>query len=167
MKIDTPEWQARVLCKPEELQAVCHLARAQGRTIVTTNGCFDLLHGGHVHILQEAARQGDILIVGVNSDDSVRQNKGAKRPYVPEDERAEMLLGFEGVDYVYLFDEPECTHFVELAQPDVHVNDASYGAQCVESEAIQAGGGRLHLVEKIDCPSTSEIVKRIVQETNR
>ena len=162
MKIESFHWEERVLRTPEQLQAVCRLAKAQGLKVVTTNGCFDILHQGHVHILQEAARQGDLLVVGLNSDASIRQNKGEQRPLVPEDERAELLLALEGVEYVYLFDEPACVTFVELAQPDVHVNDASYGEDCVESEAVRAGGGRLHLVAKIDCPSTSEMIQRIV-----
>jgi len=163
MKIDTASWQERVLTTPEQLQAVSRLAKAQGLKVVTTNGCFDLLHKGHVHILQEAARQGDILIVGLNSDESVRKSKGDKRPLVPQEERAEVLLAMEGVSYVYIFDERTCVRFVELAEPDVHVNDASYGENCIESSAIKACGGRLHLVEKIPCPSTTEIILKVIK----
>lgn len=163
MKTDTPDWSQRVLRTPEQLQAVSRLARAQGKTLVTTNGCFDLLHVGHVHILQEAARQGDILIVGLNSDESVRTNKGNLRPLVPEEERAELLLAFAGVDYVYIYDEPTSVRFVELAHPDIHVNDASYGEECIESEALKKGGGKLYLVDKIACPSTTSIIEKIVQ----
>ncbi len=166
MKFEPFDWRQHFLCTPEQLQAVTRLAKAQGLKVVTTNGCFDLLHRGHVHLLQEAAQQGDILIVGLNSDTSVRQNKGEQRPLVPENERAELLLAIEEVDYVYLYNEPTCVPFVELAQPDVHVNDASYGEDCVESQAVRAGGGRLHLVEKIDCPSTSELIRRIVKTSN-
>ncbi|HEQ60360.1 MAG TPA: D-glycero-beta-D-manno-heptose 1-phosphate adenylyltransferase [Firmicutes bacterium] len=165
MRFEAFDWEERTLRSPEQLQAVSRLAKAQGLRVVTTNGCFDLLHLGHVHILQEAARQGDVLIVGLNSDASVRRNKGDRRPLMPENERAEILLAIEGVDYVYLFDEPTCVRFVELAQPDVHVNDASYGEDCVEGEAVRAGGGRLHLVEKIECPSTSDVIRRIVMSS--
>ena len=164
MKLEPSDWNQYVLTTPEQLQAVTRLAKAQDLNVVTTNGCFDLLHRGHVHILREAARQGDLLIVGLNSDASVQKNKGTNRPLVPQDERAELLLAIEGVDYVYIYDEPTCVRFVELVEPDVHVNDASYGEDCVESEAVRAGGGRLHLVEKIDCPSTSEIIEKIVTQ---
>jgi bifunctional ADP-heptose synthase (sugar kinase/adenylyltransferase) len=78
-------------------------------------------------------------------------------------ERAEMIRAFEGVDYVYIFDEKDCIRFVELAKPDIHVNDASYGEDCIESEAVREAGGRLHLLHKVDVPSTSEIIGRIVQ----
>jgi len=163
MKIDVADWQSRVLRTPEELQAVCRLARGQNMTVVTTNGCFDLLHRGHIHILSEAAALGDVLIVGLNSDRSVRMSKGEKRPFVPELERAEILLGFEGVDYVYIYDDATSEHFVELARPDVHVNDASYGENCVESVPLRKHGGKLHLVEKIDCPSTTDIIGRVLR----
>ena len=163
MRTDTPLWDNRLLTQPAQLQAVSRLAKAQGKTVVTTNGCFDLLQHGHIHLLQEAARQGDILIVGLNSDVSVRANKGELRPLIPEEERAETLLAIDGVDYVYLYDEPTCVPFVKLAQPNVHVNDASYGENCIESEALRVAGGRLHLVQKIDCLSTSDIIDKIVQ----
>ena len=163
MKTDVADWQARLLRKPEELQAVCRLAQEQGMKIVTTNGCFDLLHRGHIHILQEAAAQGDVLIVGLNSDASVQRSKGDKRPLIPELERAETLLGLEGVDYVFIYDDETSVRFVDLARPDVHVNDASYGEDCVESVPLKKCGGRLHMIGKVDCPSTSEIIDKVVE----
>lgn len=165
MKTNVADWPSRVLRTPEELQAVCRLARGQDLKVVTTNGCFDLLHQGHVHILSEASALGDVFIVGLNSDCSVRMSKGEKRPFVPELERAEILLGFKGVDYVYIYDDATSEHFVELARPDVHVNDISYGEDCVESVPLKKHGGKLHLVEKIECPSTTEIVHRVLQNS--
>ncbi|MBE7557813.1 adenylyltransferase/cytidyltransferase family protein [bacterium] len=135
--------------------------RRAGRSIVSVNGSFDLLHAGHLHILAEAARQGDVLVVGLNSDVSVRAYKGPGRPIMPESERAEILLALEMVDYVVLFDEPECAAFVLRVRPDVHVNDASYGENCIEAPAVRACGGRLHLVDKLPTASTTDILRRI------
>lgn len=138
--------------------------RKQGKTIVTTNGCFDLLHRGHVHLLRTAEAQGDVVVVGLNSDISVRLNKGDRRPLIPEEERAEVLCAFEMVDIVYLFDEKDCIEFVRLARPDIHINDASYGENCIESDAVKQGGGRLHLAEKIQSPSTTSIIEKVKNE---
>ncbi len=146
---------------PEILKDLLVQLRAEGKRIVSTNGCFDLLHRGHVHILREAKQQGDILIVGLNSDVSVRKNKGGSRPILPEHERAELLCSLEMVDFVYLFDEKDCVEFVRLVAPDVHANDASYGENCIESGAVKDCGGRLHLVSKIQAPSTTNIINKI------
>ena len=151
----------RLLRDKTELRALTDRLRAQGKRIVTINGCFDLIHSGHVHILFEAARQGDVLIVGLNSDVSVRAYKGPDRPILNEGERAAILLALEPVDYVCLYDEVECNAFVAAACPDVHVNDASYGPNCVESETVRACGARLHLVEKRPGFSTSGIIEKV------
>ena len=129
--------------------------------MVSINGSFDLLHGGHVYVLEEAARQGDVLVVGLNSDASVRAYKGPHRPILPEAERAETLLAMEAVDYVAFFDEPDCVAFVRRVRSDVHVNDASYGADCIEAPAVRECGGRLHLVGKRPGPSTTDILSRM------
>ncbi len=153
--------KTRYLCTESDLLECVERLRSEGKTIVTTNGCFDLLHRGHLYILSSAAAEGDVLIVGLNSDRSVRENKDPSRPINPEDERAEVLLALEYVDYVALFNEKDCVKFVERVRPDVHVNDASYGENCIESAAVKEGGGRLKLVEKIPVESTSELVKKM------
>jgi rfaE bifunctional protein nucleotidyltransferase chain/domain len=135
--------------------------RCAGQKVVSINGCFDLVHASHVRILRHAASQGDILVVGLNSDASIRALKGPGRPVLPEEERSELLAALEMVDYVVVFDEPDCCNFVRLVQPDVHVNDASYGPDCIEAGIVRAGGGRLHLVEKFPGLSTSEIIRKI------
>jgi D-glycero-beta-D-manno-heptose 1-phosphate adenylyltransferase len=122
------------------------------------NGSFDVLHSGHLHILSEARRQGDVLVVGLNSDASVRRYKGPDRPIVPERQRAEMLLALRMVDYVHVFDEADPIAFLEEVRPDVHVNGAEYGEDCVESETVRHRGGRLHLVDRIAGLSTSGLV---------
>jgi rfaE bifunctional protein nucleotidyltransferase chain/domain len=153
--------KSRYLRTEADLLECVRRLRSEGKTIVTTNGCFDILHRGHLHILSSAAAEGDVLIVGLNSDRSVRESKGSSRPINPEEERAEVLLALEYVDYVALFHEKECIDFVKRVRPDVHVNDASYGENCVESAAVREGEGRLKLVEKIPAESTTDLVKRM------
>lgn len=135
--------------------------RAKRKRIVTVNGSFDVLHSGHLYILNEARKQGDVLIVGLNSDRSVSSHKGPGRPIVSERGRAEMLLALKMVDYVHIFDEADPIAFLKEINPDVHVNGAEYGLDCIESEAVRRGGGRLHLVDRIPGLSTSRIVEAL------
>jgi D-beta-D-heptose 7-phosphate kinase/D-beta-D-heptose 1-phosphate adenosyltransferase len=135
--------------------------RGKGKRIVTVNGSFDILHNGHLYILNEARRRGDVLIVGLNSDASVRGNKGPGRPLVDERRRAEMLLALRIVDYVHIFEEPDPIAFIKEINPDVHVNGSEYGENCIESETVRRGGGRLHIVSRIPGLSTSNLVDRL------
>jgi D-beta-D-heptose 7-phosphate kinase/D-beta-D-heptose 1-phosphate adenosyltransferase len=144
-----------------DLAALCDELRARGQRIVTINGAFDLLHAGHLHILREARRQGDVLLVGVNADGTVRAAKGPERPWVGEKDRARLLLALRDVDYVHIFPEPVPIPFLEQVRPDVHVNGSEYGAECVEAATVRAGGGRLHIVERIPHLSTSDLVAKI------
>jgi D-beta-D-heptose 7-phosphate kinase / D-beta-D-heptose 1-phosphate adenosyltransferase len=132
--------------------------RAKGKRIVTVNGSFDILHNGHLHILNEARRQGDALIVGLNSDASVRGYKGPSRPIVPERRRAEMLLALRMVDYVHVFDEPDPIAFLKEVRPDVHVNGSEYGEHCIERDIVTCGGGELYIVNRIPGLSTSGLL---------
>jgi D-beta-D-heptose 7-phosphate kinase/D-beta-D-heptose 1-phosphate adenosyltransferase len=133
--------------------------RAKGKRIVTTNGSFDILHNGHLHILNEARQRGDVLIVGLNSDASVRSYKGKNRPVVPERRRAEMLLALRMVDYVHIFDEADPIAFLTEIKPDVHVNGSEYGENCIESETVTRGGGSIHIVGRIPGLSTSGLIE--------
>jgi D-beta-D-heptose 7-phosphate kinase/D-beta-D-heptose 1-phosphate adenosyltransferase len=135
--------------------------KGQGKRIVTINGSFDVLHAGHLHILEEARRQGDVLIVGLNSDASVRGYKGPGRPIVPEQQRAQMLLALRVVDYVHIFNESDPIAFLSEVRPDVHVNGAEYGQDCVESGVVKDGGGRLHLVGRVAGLSTTDVVGKL------
>jgi D-beta-D-heptose 7-phosphate kinase/D-beta-D-heptose 1-phosphate adenosyltransferase len=135
--------------------------KAEGRKVVTLNGSFDLMHAGHLHILEEARKQGDVLIVGLNSDASIRRYKGPDRPIIPQDYRARMLLALRTVDYVHIFDETEPMPFLEQVKPHVHVNGSEYGADCIEAPTVKAHGGSIHIVEKIPGLSTSDILARI------
>jgi D-beta-D-heptose 7-phosphate kinase/D-beta-D-heptose 1-phosphate adenosyltransferase len=135
--------------------------RSKGRKIVTINGSFDVLHAGHLYILNEAAKCGDVLIVGLNSDKSVRGYKGPSRPIIPEDARADMLLALRVVDYVHIFDEADPIAFLREVQPDVHANGAEYGENCIEAETVKLHGGRIHIVPRIPGLSTSGLLDAI------
>jgi len=132
--------------------------RAKGKRLVTINGSFDVLHGGHLHILNEARKLGDVLIVGLNSDASVRRYKGPSRPIVPERQRAEMLLALRMVDYVHIFDEADPIAFLQEVRPDVHVNGSEYGENCIERDTVRRSGGTIHIVNRLPGLSTSGLL---------
>ncbi len=143
------------------LAALSQMLKAQGKRIVTINGSFDLLHAGHLYILEQARAQGDVLIVGLNSDASVKRYKSKDRPIIPEEERARMLLGLRCVDYLHVFDEDAPMAFLEEVKPHVHVNGSEYGSDCIEAPTVKRHGGVIHIVEKISGLSTSQILSRI------
>jgi D-beta-D-heptose 7-phosphate kinase/D-beta-D-heptose 1-phosphate adenosyltransferase len=149
---------ARRLVARNGLAPLAASLRASGKRIVTINGSFDILHSGHLYILNEARQRGDVLIVGLNSDASVKGYKGPDRPIVPERGRAEMLLSLRMVDYVHVFDEPDPRAFLQQVKPDVHVNGAEYGEDCIERETVIGGGGQLHVVDRIGGLSTTGIL---------
>jgi D-beta-D-heptose 7-phosphate kinase / D-beta-D-heptose 1-phosphate adenosyltransferase len=145
----------------DRLAPLAALLRSQGKKIATINGSFDLLHAGHLHILEDARHQGDVLIVGLNSDASVKRYKSADRPLIGEVDRARMLLALRSVDYVHIFDEDVPMPFLEEVRPDVHTNGSEYGAECVEAPTVTKHGGRIHIVEKVPGLSTSAIIDKI------
>ncbi len=137
-------------------------ARAARKTIVFTNGVFDLLHPGHVRYLQQARALGDLLIVGLNSDRSVRANKGPERPITPEDERAEVLAALACVDAVTVFDEDTPHDIIAAVQPDVLVKGADWAADAIVGrDIVEARGGRVVRVAVEQGHSTTSIVERI------
>lgn len=136
--------------------------RAAGRTVVFTNGVFDLLHPGHVRYLQEARRLGDALIVGLNADASVRRNKGPDRPINPEAERAEVLLALACVDAVVIFGEETPERIIRVVQPDILVKGADWAADAIVGrDTVEARGGRVVRVPVEQGYSTTAIVQRI------
>lgn len=145
-----------------EIVAIREQAKKEGKTIVTTNGSYDILHAGHVESLEESKSQGDILIVGINSDSSVKQYKSPDRPIIPEQYRAIMVAGLACVDYVFIFSELNPIAFLEKLKPDVHTNSVDYGEDCIEKDAVLAGGGRLHLLKKYEGISTSAIIEKVL-----
>lgn len=151
---------ARLIARAD-LASLSRSLKAQGKRVATLNGSFDVLHAGHVHILEEAKAQGDVLIVGLNSDVSVKAYKGQGRPIVPQAERARMLLALRAVDFVHIFDETEPMPFLAEVQPHVHVNGSEYGPDCIEAPLVKSLGGRIHVVEKVPGLSTSDLLARI------
>ncbi len=149
--------------KLSELAKIAEKLKKQGKRIVTTNGSFDLMHVGHVYFLRKAKEQGDVLIVGLNSDSSIKKYKSRDRPIIPQEDRSEMMAAMEMVDYVFVFDETTPNRFLSILRPHVHANEASYGEDCVEADVVRKNGGRLYLVPKIKGLSTTQIIKRIIK----
>jgi D-glycero-beta-D-manno-heptose 1-phosphate adenylyltransferase len=136
--------------------------RTAGRRVVFTNGCFDILHAGHIQYLTFARSQGEALVVGLNSDLSARRNKGPRRPVVPEDERAALLLALRCVDYVVLFDEDTPLRLIETLAPDVLVKGRDWAHYVAGREVVEAAGGRVVLADLVPGRSTTGIVERIL-----
>jgi rfaE bifunctional protein nucleotidyltransferase chain/domain len=136
-------------------------ARAGGQVVVTTNGCFDLLHVGHVRCLQQAKEQGDVLIVGLNSDASVQTLKGPSRPVQSQDDRAEILAALTCVDMVVIFDETLPLAFIEAVRPVVHVKGGDYVAETLpEYELLRSWGGRVVIVPLTAGRSTTRLLEQ-------
>ena len=136
--------------------------KRDGRRVVFTNGCFDLLHPGHVRCLADARAQCDVLVVAVNSDHSVRGNKGPDRPLVPEQDRAEVIAALTSVDYVTIFDEPTPRELIARVLPSVLVKGADWALdQVAGREEVEAAGGRVVSIPLASGYSTTNLVKRI------
>ena len=149
-------------------QAILRFGREKrnGRRVVFTNGCFDLLHPGHIRILEESRALGDVLVVGINSDESVRILKGEGRPILPERERAEILAAMECVDAVIIFDELTPRETIAALLPDVLVKGGDWpGNQIVGREEVEAAGGRVVSVPVVAGYSTTAILEKIRQGT--
>jgi rfaE bifunctional protein nucleotidyltransferase chain/domain len=148
----------------EELKIIIQEAQKQGKKIVTTNGCFDVLHVGHLRYLQSAKELGDILIVAINSDESVRAIKGKKRPLVPQEERAELLAGLECVDYVMIFPELDPKQFLIELRPNIHVKGGDYSLdRVIERETVEAIGAELRLLPGAEGKSTTNLIETIIE----
>ncbi|MBF6612431.1 MAG: adenylyltransferase/cytidyltransferase family protein [Chloroflexi bacterium] len=142
--------------------------RETGLRLVLTNGTFDLLHVGHVRYLQVAREMGDILVVGINSDASVRGYKGPGRPVVPQNERAEVVAALRCVSYALVFDEPTATELVEALHPEVYVKGGDYaagGKPLPEAQAVQAYGGEVKIVHFIEGHSASNLIRNVERAT--
>lgn len=146
----------------DALAARVRADRAAGRTHAFANGCFDLLHVGHVRYLQAAAAEADHLIVAINDDESVRALKGPARPILPSADRAELVAALRGVDYVVIFEEPTVTPLLELLQPAVHCKGTDYTADTVpERDTVRAYGGRIAIVGDPKDHSTRALLSRL------
>lgn len=146
-----------------ELAQIVEHRRRQGERCVFTNGCFDILHVGHIRYLQEARELGDYLVVAINSDESVRQLKGSPRPFVTQDERAEMLAALESVDYVTIYDELTAEAVIRLLRPEIYVKGGDYKPDTiVESPVVRSYGGQVVTVTLVQGRSTTRLVERVV-----
>jgi rfaE bifunctional protein nucleotidyltransferase chain/domain len=152
-----------VLSEAELVEEVAR-DRAAGRTVALANGCFDLLHVGHVRYLQGAAAEADRLIVAVNDDRSVARLKGAARPVLPAHERAELVAAVRGVDYVVVFADPDVSRLLSLLKPDVHCKGSDYTVDTVPERAVvQSYGGRTAIVGDLKQHSTRDLLARLAQ----
>jgi rfaE bifunctional protein nucleotidyltransferase chain/domain len=150
-----------VLDREELVQRVA-AARKSGARVVLANGCFDVLHVGHVRYLEGARKLGDVLIVGINSDEQVALQKGAGRPVLAARERAEIVAALESVTYVTIFDEPTVEQLLLALKPDVHAKGTDYTAETVpERDVVRSYGGRVAIVGDPKDHSTSEIITRL------
>jgi rfaE bifunctional protein nucleotidyltransferase chain/domain len=141
------------------------IARKNGARVVLANGCFDILHVGHVRYLEGARALGDLLVVGVNSDEQVRQLKGEGRPHVPERERAELVAALRAVDFVTVFNEPTVEALLRAIRPDIHAKGTDYTEETVpERDVVRSLGGRVAIVGDPKQHSTSEMLKQFSKE---
>lgn len=149
-----------------ELVHVIEVLKKDGKKVVFTNGCFDLLHVGHLRYLQDAQKLGCCLVVGLNTDESIRRIKGPSRPFVPEMERAEMLAGFSCVDYVVLFNEPTACELIEALKPNIYVKGGDYATkpQIPEAEVAASYGGEYIVLPIVEGKSTTNIVTKVISQ---
>jgi D-beta-D-heptose 7-phosphate kinase/D-beta-D-heptose 1-phosphate adenosyltransferase len=145
-----------------EIADIAAQARKNGQSIVFTNGCFDILHRGHVHILREARACGDLLIVGINSDRSVKSIKGASRPILPETDRVELIGAMEMVDYIVLFDDPDPYRLIAAIKPNVLAKGGDWNAdKIVGADVVAENGGKIAVIPYLQGFSTTKIIERI------
>ena len=148
----------------EELKEVITDLKTQNKKIVTTNGAFDLFHTGHLKTLNFAKKQGDVLIVGLNSDSSIKKYKSKKRPIIPEKERAKLVAATEPVNYVTIFEEETPVILLQMIKPNVHVKGLEYKEKIPEKDVVEVNGGKIVFIErdKTDT-STTRIIEKIVE----
>jgi len=157
----------RKLVELEHLRVIIAALHNAGQVIVFTNGCFDVIHPGHILHLQQARQEGDILVVALNSDESVRQLKGSNRPICSQQERAMVLAALESVDYIVIFDALQVTEVIEAVQPNVYVKGGGYTLETLNSEeceALERCSAQIIILPKIGNFSTTNIIERIQNE---
>lgn len=150
------------LIEKENLDDIIKKLKSENKKIVFTNGCFDILHAGHVRYLKESKKFGDILIVGLNSDVSVKKIKGESRPINPEMDRAEVLAGLEAVNYIVLFDETSPVKLLEEIKPDIYTKGADYTVETLpEAKTVLSYGGKIEFIKFLEGRSTTKIIDKI------
>jgi rfaE bifunctional protein nucleotidyltransferase chain/domain len=135
--------------------------RSQGKTVVTTNGCFDIIHAGHVTYLSDAAALGDVLIVGINCDLVVRRLKGSSRPLQSEQDRLAIIASLRMVNYAFIFREDDPRAFLEIIRPDIHVKGGDYSENILEKPVVEKHGGKIKIVPFLSDHSTTSLVEKI------
>lgn len=153
-----------MLIDPNDIEQLCEILHRAVQKIVFTNGCFDILHAGHVRYLEKARSFGDCLVLGLNTDASVRGNKGASRPINGELDRAEVVGALKAVDYVVLFGEKTAETIIAKVRPDVYVKGGDYTLETLpEAKIVQSYGGRVEFVQMVAGRSTTNVIKKIEQ----
>ena len=153
-----------MLIDPNDIERLCEILRRAGQKIVFTNGCFDILHAGHVRYLEKARSFGDCLVLGLNTDASVRGNTGPSRPITGELDRAEVVGALKAVDYVVLFGEKTAETIIAKVRPDVYVKGGDYTLETLpEAKIVQSYGGRVEFVQMVAGRSTTNVIKKIEQ----
>jgi D-beta-D-heptose 7-phosphate kinase/D-beta-D-heptose 1-phosphate adenosyltransferase len=148
----------------DELLRIIQGLKAKGKRIVFTNGCFDLLHIGHVRYLEKARALGDVLVVGVNSDSSIRELKGPERPIFPEEERTEILSSLGCVDYITIFHEPDPLNLITSLRPNILVKGGDWTKeQIVGKEIVERSGGEVVIIPFVQGASTSNLIETILK----
>jgi D-beta-D-heptose 7-phosphate kinase/D-beta-D-heptose 1-phosphate adenosyltransferase len=146
----------------DELQPIVQQAKSSRRLVVFTNGCFDILHSGHVKLLEQCRQAGDVLIIGLNSDASVRKLKGPERPVVAQEQRAEVVAALEAVDYVVIFDELDPLQVITRLVPDVLIKGGDWTpATIIGRDIVESAGGRVFAIPLMDGVSTTGIVNKM------
>jgi len=167
---ERPRQAAEKIVTVSRLRRRLSRSRREGKTIVWTNGCFDLLHAGHVLYLERARRLGDILVVGLNSDASVRAIKGPDRPYVPQQQRACVLAGLEAVDYVVIFEETTAVRVLQAIRPHIYAKGGDYTLETLEPrerELVEKYGGKIVILPQVEGLSTTGLTRQIREKETR
>ena len=147
-----------------ELKGIVEELKTQNKKIVTTNGVFDIIHIGHIRYLQEAKKLGDILIIGINSDSSVKRIKGQERPINNENDRVEVLTALQCVDYVTIFNENNPIIFLKAIKPNIHVKGGDYNmSQIIEKDTVEENKGEVMLIPEVEGYSTTDFIKKIIE----
>ncbi len=150
------------LINQNEIPKLIQKLKSENKKTVMTNGCFDILHAGHVRYLKKSKECGDVLIVGLNSDKSVKMLKGDSRPINNEQDRAEVLSGLESVDYIIIFDELSPSKLLEAVKPDIYTKGADYTLETLpETKTVQSYGGEIKFIELVEGKSTTKIIDKI------
>lgn len=153
------------LISSNDLSGLIEKLKSENKKIVFTNGCFDLIHPGHIKVFKEAKEQGDVLILGLNSDQSIKSIKDPRRPILNQDERSAILGGLESIDYIALFDEQTPANLINSILPDVLVKGGDWGLDnIVGADTVKANGGRVHVVSLKEGNSTTNIIERVLEK---